>query len=125
MKIYGVALLAGCFLIGQLLGNYLGVLIGINGNVGGVGLGMLLLVLVNDRYFRKEQMQMETKLGILFWSKMYIPVVIAMASILNVKAALSGGWVAILVGIIATSACYFIIPFLSKLAHSTSKTKQL
>ncbi len=124
MKIYGVALLAGCFLIGQIMGSYLGVLIGINGNVGGVGLGMLLLVLVNDRFYRTRQMQTETKLGILFWSNMYIPVVIAMSSILNVKAALTGGWVAVFVGIIATGACYFIIPFLSKLARSTSKADQ-
>lgn len=124
MKIYGVALLAGCFLLGQILGNYLGVLIGINGNVGGVGIGMLLLVLVNDRFHRKEQMQKETKLGILFWSNMYIPVVIAMSSVLNVKAALSGGWVAVFVGIVATGVCYFIIPFLSKLAKSNANVNQ-
>lgn len=124
MKIYGVAILSGCFLFGQILGSYLGVLIGIDGNVGGVGIGMLVLVLVNDRFYRKKKMEKETKLGILFWSNMYIPVVIAMSSILNVKAALSGGWVAILVGIIATGACYFLIPFLSKWAQSNAKAAQ-
>ena len=122
MKIYGVALLAGCFLIGQLLGDYLGLLIGIDGNVGGVGLGMLMLVLINERFYTKKQMHIDTKLGILFWSNMYIPVVIAMSSILNVKAALSGGWVAVTAGIVGTLAVYFIIPFLSKLAKSNANS---
>jgi malonate transporter MadL subunit len=35
MKIYGVALLAGCFLIGKLLGNMLGALLDIKGDIGG------------------------------------------------------------------------------------------
>ena len=42
MKIYGVALLAACFLIGKLLGNLLGILINIDGDVGGVGFAMIL-----------------------------------------------------------------------------------
>ena len=44
-----MALLAGCFLVGQLIGTYLGKWIGIGGNVGGVGFGMLLLILLNDK----------------------------------------------------------------------------
>jgi malonate transporter MadL subunit len=119
MKIYGVAFLAGCYLVGQLIGQYLGVILGIGGNVGGVGIGMLLLVLINHRFYRKTGMNPETKAGILFWTSMYIPVVIAMSAILNVKAAISGGWVAIAAGVLATSFCYLLVPALSKL----SKTK--
>lgn len=49
MIIYGVALLAFCFLAGKLLGSYLGVLIGVNGDVGGVGFAMLFLMVINLR----------------------------------------------------------------------------
>jgi len=120
MKIYGVAFLAGCYLIGQTLGQYLGVVLGIGGNVGGVGIAMLLLVLVNDRFCKTTSMNPETKEGILFWSSMYIPVVIAMSSILNVKAAISGGWVAVASGVLATSCCYLLIPVLSRLSRANS-----
>ncbi len=118
MKIYGVAFLAACFLVGRLAGKYLGIALGIGGNVGGVGLAMLLLVLINDRFYNKTSIHPETKSGILFWSSMYIPVVIAMASVLNVKVALTGGWVAVFSGIIATSCCYLLIPMLSRLSKT-------
>ena len=52
----------------------------------------------------------------LFWSTMYIPVVVAMSATQNVKAALSGGWAALLVGIIATLACYLLVPVVAKFA---------
>jgi len=123
MKIYGVAFLAACYLIGQIAGEYLGLALGIGGNVGGVGLGMLLLVLVNDRFYKTTSMNSETKGGILFWSSMYIPVVIAMSSILNVKAAISGGWVAAASGVLATSCCYLLIPILSRLSKANQNSK--
>ena len=123
MKIYGVAFLAACFLLGQLAGEYLGIALGIGGNVGGVGLAMLLLVLVNDRFYKKTSIHPETKSGIIFWSSMYIPVVIAMASVLNVKVALTGVWVAVFSGIIATSCCYLLIPMLSRLAKKNEIVK--
>ena len=37
MKIYGVALLSFCFLVGKFLGTLLGKIIDVNGDVGGVG----------------------------------------------------------------------------------------
>lgn len=121
MKIYGVAFLALCYLTGQFLGKYLGIALGIDGNVGGVGIGMLLLVLINDRLSKKNPMLQETKAGVYFWSSMYIPVVIAMSMILNARAALSGGWVAVLAGVLATGACYFLVPVLSKWAQARNK----
>ena len=44
MVIYGVALLAFCFISGLFLGELLGRLIGIEANLGGVGIAMLLLI---------------------------------------------------------------------------------
>ena len=48
MIIYGVALLAFCYVVGQILGEFLGKLIGVNANVGGVSFAMLLLILLID-----------------------------------------------------------------------------
>ena len=120
MKIYGVAILAGCFLAGQIIGSYLGVLMGIGGNVGGVGFGMLFLILLQSRIKDSGEFTQQTNSGILFWSSMYIPIIIAMSATQNVKAALSGGWVAALAGILATTVCYFLIPVISKLSKSDS-----
>ncbi len=124
MKIYGVAILAGCFLIGHIIGDELGRSLNMNGNLGGVGFAMLMLILLNDYFKKKNILKPETESGMLFWSTMYIPVVIAMSASQNVKAALSGGWVALLVGIFATLACYALVPIISKYAQNKSQTKQ-
>ena len=44
MVVYGVGLLAACMLVGVILGDLLGQLIGVQANVGGVGIAMLLLI---------------------------------------------------------------------------------
>lgn len=116
MKIYGVALLAACYLAGQLLGSYLGQWLGIGGNVGGVGFGMLLLIFFNSKLKGTALFVDRTRDGILFWTSMYIPVIVAMSASQNVKAALSGGWVAVLAGILATCVCYLLVPAISKLS---------
>jgi malonate transporter MadL subunit len=115
MKIYGVAILAGCFLVGQIIGEYLGIWLGIDGNIGCVGFAMLLLILFGDWMKKQGFLNQESEQGIFFWSAMYIPVVVAMSSIQNVKAALSGGWVALLVAIIGTGICFLLVPILAKI----------
>jgi malonate transporter MadL subunit len=120
MKIYGVSILAGCFLAGHILGDLLGKFFHLSGNLGGVGFAMLFLILMYDYLKKKNLLHEETESGILFWSKMYIPVVVAMSASQNVKAALSGGWVAILVGIIATVACYLLIPVFTSLSQKNN-----
>lgn len=118
MKIYGVAILAFCYLAGKYLGSFLGQMLGINGDVGGVGFAMFLLILLNSYVKKKGWLENETEKGILFWSSMYIPVVIAMASILNVKAALSGGWVALIVGLLVTVSSFLLVPLISKIGQN-------
>ncbi len=120
MKIYGVAILAGCFLVGHLIGGQLGHLFHLQGNLGGVGFAMLILILFNDYFKRKNILKPETESGMLFWSTMYIPVVVAMSATQNVKAALSGGWAALMVGILATLACYMLVPVMASLAKKSS-----
>ena len=84
MVIYGVALLSACFLAGNFLGDILGALLHVKANVGGVGFAM------------------------------YIPIVVAMSSIQNVVAAISGGAVAILGGLLCTVFGFLLIPIMSK-----------
>jgi len=115
MKIYGVALLSFCFLTGKLAGNLLGASIGIDGDVGGVGFAMILLMVVNTYFRNKGWLPMETESGILFWTSMYIPVVVAMSATQNVKAALSGGPMAIIVGTVVTLTGFMLVPLLSRI----------
>jgi malonate transporter MadL subunit len=118
MKIYGVALLAGCFLAGKLMGNMLGVLIGINSDIGGVGFAMVLLMVSSAFMRNKGWLVEESEKGILFWSSMYIPIVVAMAATQNVKVAISGGAVAILAGVGATLICLMLVPLISKIGNN-------
>ena len=53
MVIYGVALLAFCMLVGIILGELLGRLIGIEANIGGIGIAMLLLIFLSN-YLKKS-----------------------------------------------------------------------
>ncbi|APQ16798.1 malonate transporter subunit MadL [Maribacter hydrothermalis] len=121
MKIYGVALLAACFLAGKFLGTILGKLININNDIGGVGFAMILLI-GSSIYLRKKGWLIpETEKGILFWSSMYIPIIVAMAATLNVKAAISGGFVAVVAGVLTTFACMILVPVLSKIGNNHPK----
>jgi malonate transporter MadL subunit len=115
MKIYGVAILAACFLVGQIIGEFLGVRLGFDGNIGGVGFAMLFLIILGDWMKKKGFLNDESEQGIFYWSAMYIPVVVAMSSIQNVQAALSGGWVALLVGVIGTGLSFLLVPLLAKI----------
>ncbi len=117
MKIYGVALLAGCFLLGKILGNMLGALININSDIGGVGFAMFLLMLSSIYLRKKGWLVQESERGIWFWSSIYIPIVVAMAATLNVKAAVSGGFIAILAGIGVTIVCLFLVPVIAKIGR--------
>ena len=117
MVVYGVALLAVCYLLGVVLGELLGRLIGVDANVGGVGIAMLLLIWISSNSTQHFNLKPITESGITFWSAMYIPIVIAMAAKQNVLGAISGGWMAIVAGSLAVIASFALIPLLSKLGH--------
>lgn len=118
MIIYGVAILAFCYVTGQLAGELLGRLIGVDANVGGVGFAMLLLIFLNDWFTRKGFTDKLTDRGIEFWSQMYIPIVVAMSAVQNVKVAVSSGTLALAAGIIPVLLCLSMIPVLAKFAKS-------
>jgi malonate transporter MadL subunit len=114
MLVYGVAILAGSFIAGQLLGESIGNLLHIDANVGGVGFAMLLLILVNQWMHKRKWFSVEMDKGIMFWNKMYIPVIVAMSASQNVSVALAGGFVALLAGVLAVVICFSLIPVFSK-----------
>ena len=121
MAIYGTALLSICLLAGIFLGNLLGIVVGVNANVGGVGIAMLLLILGAERLQKSGQLKPPSEKGILFWSAIYIPIVVAMAASQNVLAAVKGGPVAILAGTLAVIFCFALVPLISRLGRSDSK----
>jgi malonate transporter MadL subunit len=115
MVIYGVALLSACLLAGAFLGDLLGELIGVEANVGGVGIAMLLLILVSDRLRSMGRLNPTSTQGILFWSSIYIPVVVAMAAKQDVLSALKGGPAAVLAGTLAVGLGFLLVPVIVRL----------
>ena len=103
MVIYGVGLLSFCMLAGVFIGELLGELMGVQANVGGVGIAMILLLALSNVGAREAALGPITERGIGFWSAMYIPIVVAMAARQNVVSALSGGWMAIIAGVAAVA----------------------
>ncbi|RCW46633.1 MULTISPECIES: malonate transporter subunit MadL [unclassified Halanaerobium] len=116
MEILGMGYVALFMLIGSFLGRILGQLIGVGGDVGGVGIAMLLMV-VTTNYLKSKgrPLHKNTERGVKFLSAIYIPVIVAMAARLNVVGALRGGFVALLAGGVATIGAMFLVPLISKL----------
>ena len=115
LVIYGVAFLSGCMIAGLFLGELLGVLIGVDANVGGVGIAMLLMILFSDILRKRGRLNEVSQRGVVFWSAIYIPVVVAMAAKQNVIAALGGGPTAILAGVLAVVVSFALVPVISRI----------
>lgn len=113
MVIYGVAILAGCFLVGTIVGEFIGAIMGVDSNVGGVGIAMLLLIIIVDKLVKTGKISKPSLNGLSFWNQMYIPVVVAMAASQNVVGALTGGPLAILAGITVVLVSWAFVPILS------------
>ena len=114
MAIYGVALLAACYIVGIVLGDMFGAIVGVKANVGGVGFAMLFLILLSNHGIDHGWLDKKSQEGIAFWSAMYIPIVVAMSSIQDVVAALSGGTIAVLGGVLGVALGFVFIPILRK-----------
>jgi malonate transporter MadL subunit len=117
LVIYGVALLAGCFLSGIFLGDLLGAVLGVDANVGGVGIAMLFLILISDQLIKSGRLRPVTREGVVFWSAIYIPVIVAMAARQNVVTALDGGLMAFLAGTLAVVVCFLLVPVISRIGE--------
>lgn len=115
MTIYGTSLLAFCVVCGLLLGRLLGLAMGLDANVGGVGVAMIMLIVLGGKLQEKGLMGSSTSGGVVFWSSIYIPVVVAMAASQNVVSALQGGPAAILAGVLSVAVCMALVPVLAKI----------
>ncbi|MDH4557762.1 malonate transporter subunit MadL [Pseudomonas sp. BN417] len=114
MIVYGVALLAICTLAGVIIGDFLGVLLGVKSNVGGVGIAMILLIFARLYMHRHGGLSKECEFGVGFWGAMYIPVVVAMAAQQNVVTALHGGPVALIAAVGSVLLCGATIALISR-----------
>ena len=124
MIVYGVALLSFCLLFGTYVGEIIGLAIGVDANVGGVGISMLLLILLTNLSSQKFSLKTLTESGIGFWSAMYIPIVVAMAAKQNVIGALSSGWLAVVAGVLAVLVSFALIPVLSRIGGDNEASKE-
>ena len=124
MAIYGTALLSGCLIAGVVAGQMLGYLVGVDKNIGGVGIAMLLLIPGSDWLQRSGRLQPATKQGILFWSSIYIPIVVAMAASQNVLAAVKGGPIALIAGVSVVLISFILVPVISRIGQPDAESVQ-
>lgn len=117
MGIYGLGIIGACMFVGCFLGNLLGVALGLNSDVGGVGFAMVIFILIQVYLSTKNKsLHPQTEGGIKFISALYIPVVVAMSMNQDVFSALSSGLVPLIAGLLAVVIPLALIPVLSKLA---------
>lgn len=121
MPIYGTALLSLCLLTGLTVGRMIGAALGVDADIGGVGIAMLLLIIGCDALQRRGLMKAPTESGIVFWGQMYVPIVVAMAASQNVLGALSGGLMAALAGLVAVAASFVLVAVLAKSGSKEEK----
>jgi malonate transporter MadL subunit len=115
MTIYGTALLSLCLLVGLTGGRLIGAALGVDADIGGVGIAMLLLIGGCDALQRRGWMKPPTEAGVTFWGQMYVPIVVAMAASQNVLGALSGGVMAIIAGLAAVAVGFVLVGLLVRL----------
>lgn len=123
MTIFGVALLALCTLIGVFLGDLLGVALGVKANVGGVGLAMILLIAARSWLVARGKLSGGVKLGVEFWSTMYIPIVVAMAAQQNVVAAVRGGPVVLIAATVSLLLCFACVALLGRFGRREAESE--
>lgn len=118
MTIFGVALLAVCTLLGALLGDLLGMALHVKSNVGGVGIAMILLILARAWLQKRGALSHPFKLGVEFWASLYIPIVVAMASIQNVAGAVKGGPVVVTAAVASVLLCWAALVVINRLGKA-------
>ncbi|MEX1114077.1 MAG: malonate transporter subunit MadL [Akkermansiaceae bacterium] len=117
MMIYGTALLSLCLLIGLTTGRLIGGALGVEADIGGVGIAMILLIVGCNALQRRGLMKVPTEGGIIFWGQMYVPIVVAMAASQNVRGALSGGVMAVVAGVSAVGLGFLLVAALAKVGR--------
>lgn len=125
MTISGVALLAICTLLGSVLGDWLGIALGVKANVGGVGIAMMLLIAARLWLFRHGRLSQGVMLGVGFWGALYIPIVIAMAAQQNVVSALKSGPVVVVAALGTLIVCFGAVALISRMSGSVETMDEI
>lgn len=115
MEIYGLGLVGICMFIGSFIGRLIGHAVGINGDVGGVGFAIIILILYTNYLDKKgKPLTEKTSKGISLLNALFIPIVVAMSMIQNVVVAINGGLVPLLAGVLATLGGILLVPVMLK-----------
>ena len=69
MIIYGLMLMGLCMFAGLIVGDLLGLLLGISANIGGVGFAMLFLVVISQKLTEKGLLSKPAEQGVGFWNE--------------------------------------------------------
>ncbi|OLT51213.1 malonate transporter [Corynebacterium sp. CNJ-954] len=107
-------------LVGKAIGTLLGQLLGVDADVGGVGFAMVALLLVTGWLRSRNYLPKVTERGVLFWSGIYIPIVVAMAMTQNVRSAVDGGVMAIVAGVVVVIASVALVPAVAKIGPASA-----
>lgn len=122
MEIYGLGLVGACMFIGSTIGGIVGKILGVSGDVGGVGFSMLLLIIITNKLEDKGKALSEnTGNGIKLLSSLYIPITVAMSARQDVVSAFKGGLAPLLAGTLATLVGLYLVPVICKLAEPEYK----
>lgn len=125
MAISGVALLAICTLLGGILGDWLGIALGVKANVGGVGIAMILLIAARLWLFKRGLLSRGVMQGVGFWGALYIPIVIAMAAAQNVISALKSGPVVVVAALGTLIVCFAAVALISRIGGAVETMDEI
>lgn len=125
MMISGVALLAICTLLGVFLGDVLGRVLGVQANVGGVGIAMMILIAARFWLKKRSLLSRGVILGVEFWGALYIPIVVAMAASQNVVAAVEGGPLVVVAAVSAIIVCFGSVALIGKMSSTTETMDEI
>jgi malonate transporter MadL subunit len=112
MVFYGTALLAACLIAGLATGQLIGTALGVESDIGGVGIAMLLLIGSTTWLSRRGAWSASFQPGVQYWGDIYIPIVVAMAASQNVRGALVGGGLALAVGFASVAVAFVTVALL-------------
>lgn len=112
MVFYGTALLAGCLITGLAIGQVIGSALGVESDIGGVGIAMLLLIGATTWLSRRGFWSPTAAPGVQYWGDVYIPIVVAMAASQNVRGALTGGALALAAGFASVAIAFATVALL-------------
>jgi malonate transporter MadL subunit len=93
-------------------------LLHVKANVGGVGLAMLMLIVARAWLSRRGLLSPGLRLGVEFWAVLYIPIVVAMAAQQNVIAALNGGPMVLIAGVVVVASSFALVALMGRLLPS-------